>query len=204
MKMLFQILLIGLLSFGTQVSLAQNGADVYKGSYGEFWGAVYNSDEELLYFYSNFSDVCGWANGDDDWGIVNDVPWLGVQRPNDDLFEGKYQDRGFFFMRVLMATPDEFWDDPCEVYENPDLIFADGMVFSIFNDNDQYPANTHRQNVWGFTFNGALQDFGDYCKGEMVGLKWKERVQMDDDFPACAPDCNLKVLNQVGPELKCN
>lgn len=204
MKMLLQILLIALLAFGATVSLAQNGAVIYKGSYEVFGGAEYNPDEGLLYFYSNFSDVCGWWNGDDDWGIVNDVPWLLVQRPNDDPLDGKYQDRAFFFMRVLMATPDEFWSDPCGVWSNPDLIFADGMIHSVYNDNDLDPVNTKRQNVWGFTSNGALEDFGDYCKGEMVGLKWKFRAQLDDVFPDCLPDCNLKVLNQVGPELKCN
>jgi hypothetical protein len=206
MRRFIQILFIGLLSLSASTVVAQNGAEVEKGDYLDYWGMEYNPDEGLLYFFSNFSDVCDYVAGGAG-GIVLDIPWTIVHRPNDNDdpdFDGKYNEHGFFFIRALMATPGEFWSDPCGVWSNPELIFADGMIHSVLNDNDQWPENTERRNVWGFTANGALEDFGDYCKGEMVGLKWRWRGMMEDDFPACIPECYVKVLNQVGPELKCN
>ena len=187
-------------------AVAENGAEVEKDVYLDYWGLAYNPEEGLSYFYSNFSDVCDYVAGGAG-GVVLEVPWMIVHRPNDNDdpdFDGKYRDGGFFFIRALMVTPEEFFSDPCGVWSNPDLIFADGMIHSVSNDNDQWPEATKRRNVWGFTANGALEDFGDACKGKMIGLKWKWRGQMDDDFPSCIPDCNVKVLNQIGPELKCN
>jgi hypothetical protein len=70
------------------------------------------------------------------------------------------------------------------------------MIHSTTNDNDQVPQNTNRANVWGYSANGALEDFADSCKGEMIGLKWAWRGKYKDD--------TFVLLKQIGPELKCN
>lgn len=204
MKRCIQALLLGLILTGSTSLVAQNGAVIDRGTYPDYFGTAYNPAEGLTYFFSTFSDVCGFPV---EPGDVLELPWMIVHRPKDDAdlpWDGKYLDHGFFFMRVLMTTEDEFWSDPCGTWSNPDLIFADGMFYSTFNDNDQFPSDTNRANVWGFEGNGALEDFGDNCKGEMVGLKWSWRGKMNDDFPACQPECDFVLLKQVGPELKCN
>lgn len=206
MKNLVSILLILIFSMLASASIAQDGAVVTKGTYEDAIAWEYNEADGFFYLFTTFSDVCGYPG---DLGEVMELPWMIVHRPKDDEdkpWDGKYIDNGFWFVRVLDATPDEFWDDPgpCATWGNPDLIVADGAVHSTLNDNDQFPANTNRQNVWGFTANGALEDYGDNCAGEMVGLKFQWRAQMDDDFPACIPACNVRVVSQKGPQLKCN
>lgn len=176
-------------------AVAQNGAVVTKGGYPPGWGLAFNPDEGLSYFYSNFSDVCGYFSGGD-LGTVLETPWMVVQRPTDEEGEGKFHIIRFFFFRALMVTPEEFFNDPCGAWSNPDLIFADGMIRSTFNDNDQVPLNTNRANVWGFSAAGALEDVADHCSGEMIGFKWSWMGQFKDD--------TFVLRKQVGPELRCN
>ena len=185
-------------------ALAQNGAEITKDAYQDYFAWEYNEDDGLFYGFSTFSNICGWP---DDLGEVMELPWMTVHRPNDteDLeWDGKYLDHGMFFVRVLMVTPGDFWFDPCAAWNNTDLIVADGKITSTFNDNDQWPADTNRANLWGFTANGALDDSMDLCKGPMVGVKWIWRARMKDDFPECIPNCDTKILKAVGPELHCN
>jgi hypothetical protein len=198
------VLAILLALFSAPDASAKNGAEVSRGVIEDYFGWSYNEDEGLFYGFSSFSNICGWP---DDLGEILELPWMTVHRPNDSdevEWDGKYMDHGLSFVRVLMVTPEEFWNDPCVAWENWDLIVADGMIFSTYNDNDQYPADTNRANIWGFTANGALKDTMDICKGPMVGVKWIWRARMKDDFPACEPDCDFRLLKAVGPELHCN
>ena len=52
MRRFIQILFIGLLSLSASTVVAQNGAEVEKGDYLDYWGMEYNPDEGLLYFFS--------------------------------------------------------------------------------------------------------------------------------------------------------
>lgn len=193
------------------LATAHSGAIVDKGTWDILGGTEYNEDEGLLLVTSTFADWC------DAEGAVMLLPWMEVIRPadqNEDSPGGKYRDSGFFYTRVLMSNPDDFWaiwwpedwaeTSMCAIWSNPDLWVADGITHSTYNDNDLSPYHPNRRNVWGYTVSGGLQNFSDDYDCEIVGVNFVRRMMLvDDDWPNCIPECEIKVKTQ-GPRLSCD
>ena len=184
----------------TPVALAQNGAVVTRGDelYGWYdWNgenvlAIQSSEIEFFCFWPELSDVI--------W-----VDWMEVLRP-DGTF--KYHDKGDYFTRVFFpATPDDFDADPCALWNNADLMVAEGITHSVYNDNhaNAYDVPHKRRNVFGYNVTGKLYDTAGLCSKGMIGLKTVRRWKLDKDFPACLPDdCESDVQVWKGPDLNCH
>jgi hypothetical protein len=109
------------------------------------------------------------------------------------------------FTRVFYpATPDDFFADPCAMWDNEDLMVAEGIAHMSYFDNTNV-GNGIPGFVWGYTVGGELYDYGGFCGDGMVGLntvrKWK--VKRKAGFPDCWPEC-LIVQVEKGPRLNCD
>ena len=128
--------------------------------------------------------------------------WQEVLRPDGTVH---YQDRGHYFTRVFYpATPADFYADYCALWNNDELMIAEGIAHSTINDNDSYVGHRNRRNVWGHTVAGGLYDLTGFCEGDMVELNTVRRFQIvDDDAPGCFPDCDIREVVRKGPRLNC-
>lgn len=177
----------------TQFAFAQNGAVVIKGQ--DLWGwSDYNGDGLLAVMSSDSEFFC---NEDGDLIFYD---WMQVLRPDGTI---KYHDQGHYFTRVFFTTPDAFWADPCASWNNYDLMVADGISSSTFNDNDLEAANPNRRNVWGYTVAGGLFDLVGLCEGDMVELNVVRRWMLERNVPNCPPECIIEKAVIKGPRLNC-
>ncbi|MBW2594277.1 MAG: hypothetical protein JRE58_14995 [Deltaproteobacteria bacterium] len=187
------LLLCAVCLLTTPVASAQNGAVIVRGEAlfawydwnGESVLTVQSSDSEL--FCNEFGDMMY-------------VDWMEVWRPDGTI---KYHEGGHFFTRVFYpATPADFDADPCALWNNGDLMVAEGIINSPFNDNDFFAEHPNRRNTAGYNVAGTLYDTGGLCDGGMVDLNTIRRTVFKKDYPACEPDCIFKEVRK-GPRLSC-
>ena len=179
------------------VALAQNGAAVVRGL--DVLGGWWTDDAGLFVLAATDAEIfCA----DEFYEPILTLNWMMVIRPGGSI---KYQDRGAFFTRVFYpATWADFGDTGCDLWNNSGLMVAEGIVNSIYNDNDLDPDFHHpkRRNVWGYSFSGTLEDYSGVCDSDMVSLNIVERWMLKKDFPACEPDCLFKYFMK-GPRVEC-
>jgi hypothetical protein len=178
--------------FSAQAAVAQNGAFVVKGQdLFAFWS--YNGDGLMAVMSSDSELFC---NPDGDLIFAD---WMEIARPDGSIH---YQDRGHYFTRVFFTTPEAFFADVCAGWNNYDLMVAEGIAHSTFNDNDIFAERENARNSWGFTVAGGLYDLVGLCEDDMVELNIVRRWLLKKDFPACEPDCIFKAVFK-GPRLNC-
>jgi hypothetical protein len=174
------------------VASAQSGAVVIKGQDLFSW-SDYNGDGLMAVQSSDSEFFC---NEDGDLIFYD---WMDVFRPDGSI---KYQDRGHFFTRVFLTTPEAFWADACASWNNSDLMVAEGISHQTYNDNDANADHPNRRDVWGYTVAGGLNDLLGLCEGGMVELNTVRRWMLKKDLSNCPPDCIDKAVIK-GPRLNC-
>jgi len=189
-------LLVGLL-YAPVVS-AQNGAVVLKGDTLIGW-YDWNGENVLAIQSSDSEAFCNADLGDLLW-----TNWLELLRPDGTV---KYHERGAYFTRVFYpATPADFDADYCALWNNGDLMLAEGITHSTYNDNhpNAFDVPHKRRNVWGYNVAGDLYDTAGLCSSGMMNLNTVRRLKLDKDFPDCLPDdCENEVQVWKGPDLSC-
>jgi len=173
---------------------AQNGAVKETGEtpmFAWFW----DGGNVLSLHSTNSSFGCG--PGENDL-----LEWMTITRPDGSI---KYKDQGNSFTVVLSTTPDELFSEGCALLGDPSRILAEGIVYSVWNDNDSNLSG-NRTNTWGGALAGTLYDYAGICESGMVDFnvvrRWKV---LKKDAPECLPgDCPVAILQvEKGPRLTC-
>lgn len=185
MKTIRNILLLSLICLlSTPAVYAKNGAEIYK--YPEFlWVHFEWNSQDLMAVFSSDSDA--YCGGDSE-EIPYEVTWLG--RPNGFW---KYHDRGFYFTRVFLVTPDDLDTldpDYCVLWNDSARMLAEGITHGVANGSPQ---------GFGYTISGVLYDLDDLCEGGMVELNIIRKTKI---LKNCDADCEVPHVFK-GPRLNC-
>lgn len=194
MKWIRSILLFSLSClFYPLVALAQNGAFIERGDL-EVGGFEWDGDQTLV-IYSSYSNLdC------EPGGVLLEAEYMAVIRPDETI---KYHDSGDYFTRVYYpATPDDILppeENLCSFWDTGPIV-AEGILHSIWNDNDAYGTSERRKIVWGYNLSGTLYDRSGECPSGMVDLnvirRWTYRTFK------CKDDCFTEQVIK-GPRLEC-
>ena len=156
-------------------ALAQNGAFIERGEMQTFFAEW---DGDIFVAYAN-SQGLDFFCGLDTEPVEGE--WKLIDQPNGKF---KYNSTGDYFIQVYyQLSPDDFFNDYCEYWENGPII-AEGIV--------HFAGNTV-----GHTISGTLYDLTDNCTSGMVDLniirRWRWDKKLND------------YVQQVwkGPRLSC-
>lgn len=194
MKFIKYILLVSLICLCYPLAaLAQSGAVIVR---GDFTHGYFEWDgDQTLVIYSSYSNL-----GCEPGSVVLDGAYMVVIRPDGTR---KYHDAADFFTRVYYpATPADIVDFETELcpFWDAGPIVAEGILHSVYNDNDAWGTHDRRRIVWGYNLSGTLYDLSGDCPSGMVDLNvirsWTYR-----NFK-CGDEC-FKEKVMKGPRLEC-
>jgi hypothetical protein len=197
-RILVLLCILGVLS--APIAHAQNGAFIIRDN--DLFGWFEWNGENVLSLHS--SDLEGFCY----WPEVTDELWVDIMvlfRPDGTI---KYKEKGFTYTRVFYpATPDDFFPDPCALWNSTDTLVAEGITHYNFNDNhlNAFSVPHKRRAVWGVTIAGGLYDTAGMCSSGMMDFNALRRWKLDKDFPDCLPDdCEPDLHRFKGPDIACS